>query len=183
MWGQAVGLGPVFLIAAMNRSIRGPYLKAEGPRSRQNLASVTQRILIVDDERANIELLQAFLEDVADEIRSVTDPRQAEKVFNEFEPDLLLLDLHMPGMDGLTLLRRLSRARDNAGYLPVIVLTADNDKAARDAALKLEADDFLVKPLDRHEVRLRVRNLLQTRHLFKEVTRKTGSFPPIKRSP
>jgi DNA-binding response OmpR family regulator len=143
---------------------------------------VPQRILIVDDELANIELLKAFLENVADDILGLTNPRDAEKVVNEFEPDLILLDLHMPGMDGLTLLRRLSRVRDNAGYLPVIMLTADNNKAARDAALQLEADDFLLKPLERQEVRLRVRNLLQTRHLFKEVTRKTGSFPKIDRS-
>jgi len=142
---------------------------------------VTQRILIVDDEPANLELLKAFLEDVADEIRAVTNPREVEKLVKEFEPDVVLLDLHMPELDGLTLLRRLSKVRDNAGYLPVIVLTADNDRAARNAALELEADDFLLKPLDRQEVRLRVRNLLQTRHLFKEVTRKTGSFPRIQR--
>ena len=142
---------------------------------------MTQRILVVDDQPANVELVKAFLEDVADEVRGMTDSTQVEKMVNEFEPDLLLLDLHMPRPDGLELLRRLSKLRDNAGYLPVIVLTADNDKKARDAALKLEADDFLIKPLDRHEVRLRARNLLQTRHLFKEVTRKTGSFPKLQR--
>jgi len=142
---------------------------------------MTQRILVVDDQPANVELVKAFLEDVADEIRGMTDSTQVEKVVNEFEPDLLLLDLHMPRPDGLELLRRLSKLRDNAGYLPVIVLTADNDKKARDAALKLEADDFLIKPLDRQEVRLRARNLLQTRHLFIEVTRKTGSFPKLQR--
>jgi DNA-binding response OmpR family regulator len=142
---------------------------------------MTQRILVVDDQPANVELVKAFLEDVADEVRGMTDSTQVEKMVNEFEPDLLLLDLHMPRPDGLELLRRLSKLRDNAGYLPVIVLTADNDKKARDAALKLEADDFLIKPLDRQEVRLRARNLLQTRHLFIEVTRKTGSFPKLQR--
>src|SRR3989442_13286641 len=140
-----------------------------------------QRVLIVDDDPSNVELLKAFLEDVADEIRGVTDSTKAEQTFKEFEPDLMLLDLHRPNPDGLTLLRALSKVRDNAGYLPVIVLTADNEKAARDTALELEADDFLIKPLDRQEVRLRVRNLLQTRHLFKEITRTTGSFPRVKR--
>ena len=111
-----------------------------------------QRVLIVDDDPSNVELLKAFLEDVADEIRGVTDSTKAEQTFKEFEPDLMLLDLHMPNPDGLTLLRRLSKVRDNAGYLPVIVLTADNEKAARDTALELEADDFLIKPLDRQEV-------------------------------
>ncbi len=141
---------------------------------------MTQRILIVDDDPANIDLLKAFLEDVADDIRGVTDSSQAERVFKEFAPDLLLLDLHMPPPDGLTLLRRLSKARDNAGYLPVIILTADNDSVARKAAL-LEVDDYLIKPLDRDEVRLRARNMLRTRHLFKEVTRATGAYPKVQR--
>ena len=140
---------------------------------------MTQRVLIVDDEPANVELLKAYLEDVADEIRGVTDSSQAEKVFKEFAPDLVLLDLHMPAPDGLTLLKRLSKARDNAGYLPVIILTADNDRAARKAALELEVDDYLIKPLDRDLVRLRARNMLQTRHLFKEVTRATGAYPKV----
>ncbi|TME53221.1 MAG: response regulator [Chloroflexi bacterium] len=142
---------------------------------------MTQRVLIVDDEPANVELLKAYLEDVADEIRGVTDSNQTEKVFKEFAPNLLLLDLHMPAPDGLTLLKRLSKARDNAGYLPVIILTADNDRAARKAALELEVDDYLIKPLDRDLVRLRARNMLQTRHLFKEVTRATGAYPKVHR--
>jgi DNA-binding response OmpR family regulator len=142
---------------------------------------MSQRVLIVDDEPANVELLKAFLEDVADEIRGVTNSSEVAKVVDEFEPDLILLDLHMPAPDGLALLRRLSKVRDNAGYLPVIVLTADTDRAARKSALELEADDFLLKPLDRQEVRLRVRNLLRNRHLFKEVTRKTGLFPKVDR--
>jgi DNA-binding response OmpR family regulator len=142
---------------------------------------MTQRVLIVDDEPANVELLKAYLADVADEIRGLTNSSQAEKVFKEFAPDLLLLDLHMPAPDGLTLLKRLSKARDNAGYLPVIILTADNDRAARKAALELEVDDYLIKPLDRDLVRLRARNMLQTRHLFKEVTRATGAYPKVHR--
>ncbi len=143
---------------------------------------MTERILVVDDEPANVELLKAFLEDVADDIRGVTNPKDVEKLVTEFEPDLVLLDLHMPGVDGLTLLRRLGKLRDDAGYLPVIVLTADIDKAVRDAALELKADDFLLKPLDRREVRIRVRNLLQTRHLFKQLTHATGFFPRIYRA-
>ncbi len=143
---------------------------------------MSNRVLVVDDEPANVELVKAFLEDVADEIRGVTNSGEAETVFKEFAPDLLLLDLRMPAPDGLTLLRRLSKVRDNAGYLPVIVLTADNDKAARHAAFELEVDDFLLKPLDREEVRLRARNLLHTRHLFKQVTHATGSFPRIYRA-
>lgn len=142
---------------------------------------MTQRILVVDDEPANIELLKAFLDDVADEIFGVTDPKAAEQAFAEFQPDLVLLDLHMPDPDGLELLRRLRSARASLGFLPVMVLTADAGTVARNSALILGADDFLTKPLDRLEVRLRVRNQLRTRHLFTEVTRATGSFPLVER--
>jgi DNA-binding response OmpR family regulator len=137
--------------------------------------------LVVDDETANVELLKSFVADIADEIRGLTDSTAVEQAFTEFEPDLLLMDLHMPEPDGLEILRRLRSARASLGFLPVIVLTADDRRAARNSALLLGANDFLTKPLDRQEVRLRVRNLLQTRHLFKEVTRTTGSFPIVER--
>ena len=142
---------------------------------------MTQRVLIVDDEPANIELLKEYLIDVADEVRAVTSSSEAEQAFYDFEPDLVLLDLRMPHPDGLELLRRLADTRARLGLLPVIVLTADVSDSARNSALILGADEFLTKPLDRLEVRLRVRNLLQTRHLFKELTRTTGSFPRTER--
>ncbi len=137
---------------------------------------MTQRILIVDDEPANVELLKAYLASVADDIRGLTSSREVERAFAEFQPDLVLLDLHMPDPDGLEILRRLRSARESLGYLPVVVLTGDTTPVARNSALILGADDFLTKPLDRHEVILRVRNLLRTRHLFEEVTRVTGSM-------
>ena len=127
------------------------------------------RILIVDDEPANILLLETILADTASEIRSLQDSRQVEQVFTEFEPDILLLDLHMPDPDGLEVLRRLRSVRNSLGFLPVIVLTGDTGKVARNSALILGADDFLTKPLDREEVVLRVRNLLRTRQLYEEL--------------
>jgi putative two-component system response regulator len=129
------------------------------------------RILIVDDEPANVHLLEAFLEHSAGEIRGLTDSRQVEQVFMEFEPDIVLLDLHMPEPDGLEVLRRLRSARQSLGYLPVVVLTGDTGKVARNSALILGADEFLTKPLDREEVVLRVRNLLRTRQLYVDLER------------
>jgi len=122
--------------------------------------------LIIDDEPSNLLLLEAFLADTATEVRALKDSRQVEEVFKEFEPDIVLLDLHMPAVDGLEVLRRLSSARESLGFLPVIVLTADSSRVARNSALLLGANDFLLKPLDRTEVVLRVRNLLHTRELF-----------------
>lgn len=141
---------------------------------------MTQRILVVDDELANVELLKAYLDDVADEILGLTDPKAVEQAFAEFQPDIVLLDLHMPEPDGLELLRRLRSARASLGFLPVMVLTADDGMVARNSALILGADDFLTKPLDRQEVRLRVRNQLRTRCMFEQLTRATGAFPSVR---
>jgi len=129
------------------------------------------RILIVDDEPANILLLESILANTAGEIRSLQDSRQVEQVFTEFEPDIVLLDLHMPDPDGLEVLRRLRSVRNSLGFLPVIVLTGDTGKVARNSALILGADDFLTKPLDHEEVVLRVRNLLRTRQLYVELAK------------
>jgi len=127
------------------------------------------RILIVDDEPSNVHLLESFLIDTATKTRSVTDSLMVEQAFREFEPDIVLLDLRMPQPDGLELLRRLRSARESLGFLPVIVLTADATRVARNSALVLGANDFLTKPLDRTEVVLRVRNLLRTRDIYVEL--------------
>jgi len=129
------------------------------------------KILVVDDEEANLALLEAILEGTGGEIRTLDDSRHVEQVFAEFEPDILLLDLHMPEPDGLEVLRRLRSARNALGYLPVIMLTGDTRNVARNSALILGADDFLTKPLDRDEVVLRVRNLLRNRELYVELAR------------
>ena len=124
------------------------------------------KVLIVDDEPSDVALMKAYLEDHVDEIRGVTDPRQTEQVFAEFQPDIVVLDLHMPHVDGFEVLRRLRSARTSLGFLPVIVLTGDETHVARNTALILGADEFLTKPVDRQEIVLRVRNLLHTRDLY-----------------
>jgi putative two-component system response regulator len=132
---------------------------------------MSSRVLIVDDDPDNVVMLEKFLSEDAEAVRTVTDSRRVEKAFSEFEPDLVLLDLHMPDPDGLELLRRLKDVRASLGFVPVIVMTGDTGKVARDSALVLGADDFLTKPLDRPEVVLRVRNLLRRRRLYLELAR------------
>ncbi len=127
---------------------------------------MTTRVLVVDDDATSVELLKAFLEDSVDDVRGVTDSREVERAFAEFEPDLMLLDLHMPEPDGLEILRRLRSARNSLGFLPVVVVTADTGHVARNSALILGADEFITKPFDREEVVLRVRNLLRTRQIY-----------------
>ena len=126
------------------------------------------RILIVDDDEANLMLLKEYLAEVGDEIRTVSDSRLVEAVFKEFEPDILLLDLHMQNPDGLEILRRLRSARESLGYLPVLMLTGETARVPRLTALILGADEYLTKPYDRAEVVLRVRNLLHTKQVYDE---------------
>jgi putative two-component system response regulator len=132
---------------------------------------MSAKVLIVDDDPDNAALLENFLFDDAESIRTVTDSRLVEQAFNDFEPDIVLLDLHMPDPDGLEILRRLRTAREQLGFVPFVVLTGDTGKVARNSALILGADDFLTKPLDKHEVVLRVRNLLRTRRLYMDLAR------------
>lgn len=128
------------------------------------------RVLVVDDEPANSLLLESMLaQHPGLDVMTVNDSRQVERTFMDYEPDIVLLDLHMPPPDGLEILRRLRGARDVIGFLPVIVLSADDSRLARNSALGLGADEFLTKPFDPAEVLLRVRNLLRTRDLYAEL--------------
>ena len=132
---------------------------------------MSSRVLIVDDSEDDVEMLRRFLLNEDTVIRGVTNSKQTEQVFKEFEPDLVLLDLHMPPPDGFEILARLRNARARLGFLPVVVLTGDVGLSARNTALDLGADDYLTKPLDRQEVVLRVRNLLSARRLHVELAR------------
>lgn len=129
---------------------------------------MTNRILIVDDDEANLLLLKTYLSEVSDEIYALSDSRQVESVFAHFEPDLVLLDLHMHDPDGLEILRRLRSARESLGYLPVLVVTGEKARTSRISALILGADEFITKPYDSAELKLRVRNLLRTRQSYVE---------------
>jgi putative two-component system response regulator len=134
------------------------------------------RILIVDDEPDNVHLLRRFLSDSGyGDVQHTMDPRQAMVLFNSLKPDLVLLDLHMPVVDGYTLLQQMDAVIPAADYLPIIVLTADASADAKRRALALGATDFLTKPLDLVEVGLRISNLLTARltHLELEDYRNT----------
>src|SRR5947209_8181458 len=110
------------------------------------------RILIVDDQDSNIRLLERILQQGGyGHYRSVSDARQALPVFLEMKPDLVLLDLMMPHLDGVAVLGQL-RPLVEGTYLPVLVLTADVTVEARRRALTAGAKDFLTKPLDAIEV-------------------------------
>ena len=128
------------------------------------------RILIVDDQAPNVILLERMLEQWGYEhVSSTTQSHEAPNLCAELQPDLLLLDLQMPKPDGFELMEILDPLIQAAPRMPVLVLTADATPATRQRALSVGASDFLNKPLDPIEVRLRIANLLETRRLEVEM--------------
>jgi putative two-component system response regulator len=143
---------------------------AAAPALRPSLEEAFQhaRILIVDDQPENVVLLRRVLAKAGyRDVHSTSEPSQAEKLFQAYRPDLVLLDLHMPEMDGFAVLERLRSLTARSTYLPILVLTGDHDPLKRRQALAAGATDFLAKPFDIVEVVLRIRNLLETRHLHR----------------
>lgn len=128
------------------------------------------KILIVDDAEANLRLLEELLtKEGFEQVISTTDSTKAMDLVNVFQPDLILLDLMMPVLDGFGVLNQLSQHIGPDQYLPVLVLTADATIATRRKALALGAKDFLTKPFDPMEAMLRVWILLETRWLFMQL--------------
>jgi len=124
------------------------------------------RILIIDDEPRNVQLMRRILASVGvTEVHSLEDPREVVATFERVHPDLIALDFHMPHLDGLAVLERLSPLIGADEYLPILMLTGDGTSTVRKQSLALGAKDFLAKPFDSTEVLLRIRNLLETRSL------------------
>jgi len=123
------------------------------------------RILIVDDEPANVRVLQRLLQSRGyRNIRATTDPDEVLTTWDEFQPDLLLLDLMMPGKDGIeamTQLKESARVSPPAGP-PILVMTADVTDGAREISLANGARDVVTKPFDHDDVMANIEELLAT---------------------
>lgn len=128
-------------------------------------------VLAIDDGPANLLLLERLLTREGARVEGIADPRQAIAAYQRLEPDLILLDLHMPHMDGLTVLEAMQKVIPADSFVPVIVLTADTTTEARTDALAAGANDFLTKPFEHTEVLLRIGNLLRARNLHEQLRR------------
>ena len=129
-----------------------------------NSTLAQSRILIVDDDATNIRLMTRMLQGAGYvHIRGVTDARAVLDSRREFAPDVILLDLHMPHLDGISLLRMFQAQSSSSEFVPVLVLTGDASRDTLKRALAAGANDYLTKPVDVDEVLLRVRNLLAIR--------------------
>lgn len=127
------------------------------------------KILIIDDEQAYIRVLEwALKQSKFSNFRSILESNQACEEFERFRPDIVLLDLLMPEIDGFELMKRFQEKVPEGEFVPVVVLTGQNTAETRSRAVAAGASDFLGKPVDYTELVVRIKNLLQTRLLYQQ---------------
>ena len=129
---------------------------------------MTGRVLIVDDIEANVKLLEAKLTSEYFDILTAYDGKSALEMARTHAPDLILLDVMMPGMDGIEVCREL-RADDRIAHIPVVMLTALSDVEDRVRGLEAGADDFLTKPANDLTLFSRVRSLIRLKMMIDEL--------------
>jgi two-component system response regulator MprA len=121
--------------------------------------SPTGRVLVVEDDEAIVDVLRRTLRQEGHEVRAAIDGTEALRLADEFVPDLVVLDLGLPGLDGVEVCRRLRADSD----VPILILTARAELDDRIEGLDSGADDYLVKPFERQELLARMRALMRRR--------------------
>jgi CheY-like chemotaxis protein len=127
-------------------------------------------VLVADDNEQNVELLQAYLEDLGCRVLAAYDGQQTLEIVKTEKPDLILLDIMMPKMSGFEICRKL-KSDPATGAIPICMVTALTEVGDIERAVEAGTDDFLSKPINRWELLTRVRSLLRVRHLQSELDR------------
>jgi response regulator RpfG family c-di-GMP phosphodiesterase len=154
-----------------------PHLQAPSAALVRADVSREARILIIDDHEANIEALKRIMRSAGFlSVNSTTDPMIGVALVQTWNPDLVLLDLHMPGLDGFGVLEAIRPQLSGGSYLPVLMLTADSSDETKRRALAGGVKDFLLKPFDATEALLRIENLLETRSAYTTIRKQNESL-------
>jgi CheY-like chemotaxis protein len=123
------------------------------------MSAPNKRILVVDDNPRNLKLAFDVLEDAGYEVVEAMDAEEAQIMINRNLPDLILMDIALPGMDGLTLTRKI-RANERTKHIRIIALTAFAMKGDDQKALAAGCDGYITKPIDIHQLPLQVAEIL-----------------------
>ncbi len=128
-------------------------------------------ILLVDDDRKNLSLLEAILSPHGFKILKAASGKEALELFKEFRPDLILLDIMMPEMDGFEVCRRIRQMQGQL-HVPIIMVTALEETSDKERAAEAGADDFISKPINKTELIIRIRSLLRISAFQRRLYRK-----------
>jgi len=138
-------------------------------------------ILVVDDNAPNLELIQAYLEDLDCRTVPAHDGMQALDIVAKRKPDLILLDVMMPKMSGFEVCRRLKN-NANTSDIPIIMVTALNEFGDIERGIDCGTDDFVSKPVNKLELLTRVKTMLKLKHLSDELRRTVAYLAEIEKS-
>jgi two-component system alkaline phosphatase synthesis response regulator PhoP len=130
----------------------------------------TPVVLVVDDNQENLELIQAYLEDIVCTTVPAYDGPEALEIIGRNKPDLILLDVMMPKMSGFEVCRRLKN-NPKTSDIPIIMVTALNEFGDMERGINSGTDDFVSKPVNKIELLTRVRTMLKLKHLSDELER------------
>jgi DNA-binding response OmpR family regulator len=139
---------------------------------------MAEKILVADDEQEIRNLLDHFLKGQGYEVILASDGNEALKLASEKNPQVIILDIKMPGLDGLEVCKRL-REKEQTKLIPVIVITGFEDNKME--ALNIGADDFVNKPFDMAEISSRVKSALRIRHLTNELERAVAHIEELRK--
>ena len=128
------------------------------------------KVLVVDDNLQNLELIMAYLEDIDCEIISATGGQEALDIVQKDSPDLVLLDVMMPKISGFEVCKRIKNNPKTA-EIPIIMVTALSEMGDIERAINSGTDDFLSKPVNKWELLTRVKTMLKLKHLTDELER------------
>ena len=137
-------------------------------------------VLVVDDNQQNLELLQAYLDDMDCETIAANDGAEALEIIKQRQPDLILLDVMMPKMSGFEVCRRIKNNPKTAD-IPVIMVTALTELGDIERGLDSGTDDFLSKPINKWELTTRVKTMLKLKHLSDKLERTLAYLSEIEK--
>ncbi|MBQ5581372.1 MAG: response regulator transcription factor, partial [Clostridia bacterium] len=133
------------------------------------------KILVVDDDKNICELLGLYLENEGYNVYSVNDGESAVREFQTFQPDLVILDIMLPRMDGWQVCREIRKVSEK----PIIMVTAKGDTFDKVLGLELGADDYIVKPFDPKEIVARIKAVLRRTHVSAATERKLVEYDKL----